>query len=162
MKATSLGPAQLARLAGVSTDTLRHYEREGLLVASRRSNGYREYPTGALGRVRLVQHALSAGFTIEELARILKERDHGGTPCREVRALAASKLERLAHEIEGLMALRDEMRALLKEWDDRLAKAAEGKRARLLESWTQVPTARGEATAHRERYGLSGRKGRTK
>ncbi len=160
MKETSLGPAQLARLAGVSTATLRHYEREGLLAASRRSNGYREYLSEALGRVRLVQHALSAGFTIEELARILKERDQGGTPCHEVRSLAASKLVQVEREIEGLTALRDEMRALLSDWDARLARTSEGKRARLLESWTEKPTARGEAAAHGERYGLQGRRRR--
>lgn len=58
---------ELARAAGVSTDTLRHYERKGVLGAARRpANGYREYPPEALGRVLLVRRALAFGFTLGE------------------------------------------------------------------------------------------------
>jgi MerR family mercuric resistance operon transcriptional regulator len=54
----------LARLAGVSSDTLRVYEKKGLLPApSRSANGYREYPTDAARRVRVVRQALALGFT---------------------------------------------------------------------------------------------------
>jgi DNA-binding transcriptional MerR regulator len=60
----------LARAAGVSTDTLRHYERKGVLGAPRRSaNGYREYPPESLERVRLIRRALCFGLTLDELAR---------------------------------------------------------------------------------------------
>ncbi len=62
-----LRSGELARLAGVSTDTLRHYERKGLLARPRRScNGYREYPASDLDRVRLVRGALGIGFTLNE------------------------------------------------------------------------------------------------
>ena len=65
-----LRAGELAQLAEVSTDTLRHYERKGLLAAPRRSvNGYREYPKSALGRVRLVRRALEIGFTLDVAAR---------------------------------------------------------------------------------------------
>src|ERR1700760_5028296 len=85
----------LAREAGVSPDTLRHYERKGVLPKPRRSpNGYREYPPEALARVLLVRRALAFGFTLDELARLLRARDRGGSPCREGRALAASQLAR--------------------------------------------------------------------
>src|SRR6185295_15337497 len=84
---------ELARLAGVSPDTLRHYERKRLLQRPRRSaNGYREYPPSTLDRVHLVRRALAVGFTLDELARILSVRDQGGAPCRQVRALAGEKL----------------------------------------------------------------------
>jgi DNA-binding transcriptional MerR regulator len=83
---------ELARECGVSTDTLRHYERIGVLPRPKRTaSGYREYPADAGKRVRLVRRALGIGFTLDELAGILQTRDAGGAPCREVRALAESK-----------------------------------------------------------------------
>ena len=126
---------ELARAAGVSTDTLRHYERKGVLGAPRRSaNGYREYPPEALARVLLVRRALAFGFTLDELARVLGTRERGGAPCREVRALAACKLEEVESRLRELRALRGDLRSILGEWDERLSGAADGERAGLLES----------------------------
>jgi DNA-binding transcriptional MerR regulator len=126
---------ELARAAGVSTDTLRHYERKGVLGAPRRSaNGYREYPPEALGRVLLVRRALAFGFTLDELARVLRTRERGGAPCREVRALALAKLEEVESRLRELRELRGELQAILGEWDERLSEAADGGRAGLLES----------------------------
>ncbi len=126
---------ELARAASVSTDTLRHYERRGVLGAPRRSaNGYREYPPEALARVLLVRRALAFGFTLDELARVLRTRERGGAPCREVRALAAGKLAEVEARLGELLELRGELRAILEEWDSRLAGAAGGARAGLLES----------------------------
>jgi DNA-binding transcriptional MerR regulator len=126
---------ELARAAGVSTDTLRHYERKGVLGAPRRSaNGYREYPPEALARVLLVRRALAFGFTLDELARVLRTRERGGAPCREVRALAAGKLAEVESRLRELLALRGELRAILGEWDERLSVAADDGRAGLLES----------------------------
>jgi len=89
-----LRSGELAAAAGVSVDTLRHYERRGLIEPARRlANGYRSYPRAAVSRVRLIQSALSMGFGLDELARILRARDGGRSPCQEVRALAAGKLE---------------------------------------------------------------------
>src|SRR6266404_5381549 len=84
---------ELAKAAGVSTDTLRHYERKGLLTPRRSPNGYRAYPAQALDRVRLVRTALALGFRLDDLARVFKVRSNGGAPCRQVRALAAAKLD---------------------------------------------------------------------
>ncbi|HEX8501509.1 MAG TPA: heavy metal-responsive transcriptional regulator [Pyrinomonadaceae bacterium] len=132
---TSLRSGELARLAGVSTDTLRHYERKGVLARPRRgANGYRQYPPGALARVRLVRRALDVGFTLDEIARVLSTRDSGAAPCKEVRALAASKLAEVEERLARLIELRDELRATLKEWDGRLYKTPEGGHAGLLES----------------------------
>lgn len=132
---TSLRSGELARLAGVSTDTLRHYERKGVLARPRRaSNGYRQYPPGALARVLLVRRALAFGFTLDELARVLRVRDRGAAPCREVRELAAEKLAEVEVRLAELAGLRDELRATLNEWDGRLAAAPEGASAGLLES----------------------------
>jgi DNA-binding transcriptional MerR regulator len=67
---------QLANLTGLSTDTLRHYERLGLLPLPQRTAGnYREYPPASQLRVELVQRALTIGFSLPELKAILAVRD---------------------------------------------------------------------------------------
>ncbi len=138
----SLRPGELARIAGVSTDTLRHYERKGLLSAKRSPNGYREYPSDAPARLNLVRHALSVGFSLDELASFLNVRDRGGSPCHQVRALASRKLEDLEVRIKGLQQLRNDLRTMLADWDARLASTKNGGRALLLESLAEAPAAR--------------------
>lgn len=132
----------VARIAGVSTDTLRHYERKGLLTPRRSPNGYREYPPQTIERIRMIRRALAVGFTLDELTRIFTVRDRGGVPCREARALAATKLESIEAQILDMAALRDELHTLLLAWDERLAKTPEGEQARLLETWAanDLPT----------------------
>ncbi|MBA3766845.1 MAG: heavy metal-responsive transcriptional regulator [Acidobacteria bacterium] len=126
---------ELAQLAKVSTDTLRHYERKGVLARPRRLiNGYREYTAEALDRVRLVRRALSVGFTLDELAQILRERDRGRPPCRRVRELAAAKLSDLETRLGEMIATRNELRATLEHWDTRLKKTEPGEPAALLEA----------------------------
>ena len=94
---------EIARNAGVSVDTLRHYERRGLLPKPRRlDNGYRIYPPEALERVLLIQRALSVGFTLDELEKLLRARDRGHPPCLEVRSIAARRLR----EVEQQLATR--------------------------------------------------------
>src|SRR5689334_21324824 len=140
MKAASvsngaLSSGQLADLAGVSRDTLRHYERKGVLPRPLRgNNGYRRYPPEALQRVQLVRRALSVGFTLDELAKVLKVRDAGGAPCEDVRKMAAQKLLHVQDQLRELTNLRDDLQKILRDWDARLAHRANGNRANLLES----------------------------
>jgi MerR family copper efflux transcriptional regulator len=124
----------LARLTGVSSDTLRHYEKVGVLPKPpRTASGYRQYPESAVQRVRMVRRAMAIGFTLEELARVLQTRDRGGAPCRRVRELAASKLENVEEQLVEMTLLRDQLRTLLETWDNRLAQTPPGERALLLE-----------------------------
>ena len=77
----AIASGELARLAGVSPDTLRHYERVGVLPKPARSeNNYRVYPEAALPRVLMVRRALAFGFSLPELAIVLKERESGTPP----------------------------------------------------------------------------------
>lgn len=137
-----LRSAELARLCGLSTDTLRYYERKGLLRAGRSANGYREYPPQSEDRIRLVQNALSVGFTLDELARLLRIREKGGAPCREVRELAAEKLKDLTTQLRSLSALRSELRRMLGRWDTKLAATRMGDRAHLLDMLRDMPPSR--------------------
>jgi len=145
---------ELAKLAAVSSDTLRHYERKGVLARPRRgTNGYRQYPSADLRRVRLVRQALSVGFTLDELARILKVRDEGGAPCEEVRNLAAQKLSKIETQLRDLMKLRNDLRVTLRDWDARLARRSHGERLGLLESLSVESHQRNShpVTSHLER-----------
>jgi MerR family copper efflux transcriptional regulator len=123
-------------MAGVSTDTLRYYERCHLLPAVPRSaSGYRLFPPQALVRVCLIQGALAIGFSVKELAAVFGERDRGGAPCHRVRALAAEKLVALEARIRDKLSWRRELRKTLAEWDCLLEETPRGQRARLLEAF---------------------------
>jgi DNA-binding transcriptional MerR regulator len=142
---------ELAALAGVSRDTLRHYERVGVLPAPfRAANGYRLYRAGALERVRLVRRALAVGFSLDELAQILAARRRGETPCRRVRTLAADKLETIRTRLGELEKLRDELAAVIADWDRRLAGKPEDEAAGLLETLgAEAPQDGGQAAKKR-------------
>jgi DNA-binding transcriptional MerR regulator len=126
---------ELSRLAGVSSDSLRHYERLGILPKPARTNGgYRDYPASSLDRVRLIQSALKVGFSLSELATIFQMRDRGEVPCRRVRDIAENKLHDLRQQISALQSMRDQIERIVKDWDARLARTSKGRQARLLES----------------------------
>ncbi len=153
-RVTGYRSGALARKAGLSADTLRHYERRGLLPKAKRSaNGYRSYPPEALDRVLLIQRALSLGFTLEELTKFLRARDGGHPPCREVRSLAGERLREVETALSELSQLRDALRAILKEWDTRLAKPAGGAPLHLLESLSsQISSRPGAASLTSRRF----------
>jgi DNA-binding transcriptional MerR regulator len=117
---------ELAKATGVSTDTLRHYERKGVLNSHRAGNGYRQYPEDALERVRMVRQGLAIGFTLDELRSIFQVFDRGGAPCQQVRNLAVNKLAQIETHLEEVTALRNDLRDALKDWDKRLAKTTSG------------------------------------
>jgi DNA-binding transcriptional MerR regulator len=132
-----IGPRALAAATGVSTDTLRHYERLGLLSGVRRTDaGYRRYSPDQVARVQLIQRALLVGFSLNDLARALRRRDTAAPPCRQVRALVADRFDDLERQIDDLARLRDALRTLLSEWDQRLAGTKPGQPARLLDMLT--------------------------
>jgi MerR family transcriptional regulator, copper efflux regulator len=131
----SLRSGDLALVAGVSTDTLRHYERLGILKKPPRTDGgYRAYPADALDRVNLIRNALASGFTLRELSTILRVRDGGGAPCQQVAELAREKVRQLKIQISQLVLLRDSLKQTVREWDRRLKQVPNGDRAGLLES----------------------------
>jgi DNA-binding transcriptional MerR regulator len=148
---------ELARAAGVSVDTLRHYEKKGLLAAPHRGeNGYRSYAPAALQRVRVIQRALDMGFTLGDLTRVLRQRDAGGAPCAQVRAIAAQRLEELESRIAALLELRDELRGVVREWSGRVASLRPGERAGLLDALAATPPT-GAKTPMPRRSGTRGR-----
>jgi DNA-binding transcriptional MerR regulator len=125
---------EVAERTGVSVDTIRHYERLGLLPkAARTSAGYRQYSPSAVERVRLVRHALRFGFSLRDIAGFLRVRASGGQPCRDVRAAAERILTAVDQRIAELTAARTDMVQTLRNWDRRLARTPVNRPARLLE-----------------------------
>jgi DNA-binding transcriptional MerR regulator len=104
----------------------------------RSANGYRQYHAESVRRVLWIRRALAAGFTVKELALILAERDRGGVPCPQVRALGAEKLAMLEQRLRELRRQRRDLRALLADWDRRLAAAGPRRRAGLLDALAEA------------------------
>jgi MerR family copper efflux transcriptional regulator len=137
-----LRSGELARLAGVSKDTLRHYERIGVLPEAERTDSrYRLYPATALRRVLVARAALELGISLRELAEIFAMRDSGQPPCDEVRQLARKRLTAVDKQIESLILLRDHISSLLQNWDKRLSGLPAGEYAHLLETLVPEPEA---------------------
>jgi DNA-binding transcriptional MerR regulator len=135
-----LRSGDVSRLAGVSADTLRHYERLGILPPSQRTNGgYRIFSDAAVERVRLVQRALQLGFSLTELSEILRTRDKGGVPCHRVLTLTEEKLRSLGQRIEELQRTQNYMRKLVRDWREKLKRTPQGDRAMLLHSLVDRP-----------------------
>jgi len=125
---------ELARASGLSPDSLRHYERLGLLPRPDRTRGgFREYPEETVRRVKVIQRSLAIGFTLAELAGIFRDRASGRAPCQRVRALATEKLLSLEARVAELEWLRTALEQTLAAWDQRLARAPAGRPAGLLE-----------------------------
>jgi len=138
---------QLARQSGVSADTIRHYEKIGLLPKPVRTPaGYRVYRESVVDRVRLIQNALGFGFSLKQLEVFLGVRAAGGAPCKHVRAVGAQLLDAIEGRIAQLTASREAIRETLELWDRRLSATPEGQRAYLLEA---LPTAEGRPLVDR-------------
>jgi MerR family transcriptional regulator, copper efflux regulator len=132
---TTLRSGALAKATGLSPDSIRHYERIGVLPrASRTDSGYRVYPASALERVLVVQRALRIGFTLAELAEVLKARDAGGAPCGRVYQLAQEKLRGIEEDLEALRRTKRYMKKVLADWEQRIQKTGTGQKSHLLYS----------------------------
>jgi DNA-binding transcriptional MerR regulator len=144
-----LRSGELARLTGVSADTLRHYERLGILPTSlRTSGGYRMFPPSAVERVQMAQRALQLGFSLSEVSEILRSRDNGDVPCHRVLNLTEEKLRSVSQQIKELRRTEAYMRKLVREWRKKLKHTPTGDRAMLLHSLVNAP---GESLKNRKR-----------
>lgn len=104
----------MAAAAAVNAQTLRYYERRGLLPEPHRSaSGYRAYPPDAVRRVRFIKRAQELGFTLDEVETLLHLADGGPDSCDGVRAMATVKVADLERRIADLEALRDGLARLV-------------------------------------------------
>jgi DNA-binding transcriptional MerR regulator len=109
--------SELARRAGVTADTVRHYTRCGLLVPVRdKSNGYNCYSSGDLTRLLFIRKARLLGFSVGNVQDILKESSHGNSPCPKVRKLLDQHLQETRRKLEDLESLQVRMEHAVALW----------------------------------------------
>jgi len=114
--ARGLRIAELAELVGVSTDTVRYYERAGLLAPPPRTpSGYRAYEPTAVDRLRFIQGAQRLGLRLRDISDLLSIRDTGVCPCEPAEQLLRRRLDELDAEMARLSALRDQMVAMVEQ-----------------------------------------------
>ncbi|MBI1903695.1 MAG: MerR family DNA-binding protein [Planctomycetia bacterium] len=107
---------ELAERAGVNVETLRFYERQGLLpVPPRRTSGYREYPAEAVDLVRFIRRAQHLGFSLREIKELLNLRAVPRATCADVAGLAQRKIEDVDAKIRDLRAVRSALAELVNE-----------------------------------------------
>lgn len=108
----------VARQTGIGIETLRFYERAGLLEEpARTEGGYRLYDERALQQLGFIKRAQALGFTLDEIKRILAESRAGQKPCGEVRALMRRRLAELDERLRLLQSYRDEVAQTLQQWE---------------------------------------------
>lgn len=130
----------LAAVSGLSRDTLRYYERIGLLGTPPRTDaGYRVYGEQAIKRLKVIRNARRFGFSLAEIRRFMSVRDSGGAPCAEVHRAAQRRLNEVDAQLRELASLRRSMRATLKHWNEKLEATPAGRRAELLEGELRLP-----------------------
>ena len=105
--------SEVALQAGVNVQTLRYYERRGILPEPRRSvSGYRSYDTHAVRTVRFIKAAQQLGFSLEEIDSLLELAVGGPRSCDAAKRLATEKIGELEARIARLSAMRDSLRRL--------------------------------------------------
>ena len=105
--------AALAVKAGVKPDTIRYYERIGLLPSPRRTSGaHRRYDPAALDRLRFIQGAQRLGLRLDQIGDLLAIRDTGECPCEPAATLLNRRLSELDAEIGRLTTLRAELHTM--------------------------------------------------
>ena len=110
----NLKVGDIAREAEVNIQTVRYYERRGLVLpAGRSSGGYRLYTLDAVRVVRFVKRAQALGFSLDEVAKLLELRRDARGPARNVRALASGKIADINARLQGLMSMRDTLSRLV-------------------------------------------------
>jgi MerR family Zn(II)-responsive transcriptional regulator of zntA len=107
-----------ATLAGVSTDTLRYYEKEGLITpASKTAVGYRLYNDDALRRICFIKHAQHCGFTLADILELLTLKHADGACCEDVRSLAIEKKLQIMQKLSALQTMSHALDKLIQGCD---------------------------------------------
>lgn len=110
---SGLRVGELAEATGVTGDTVRYYERVGLLPApDRTAAGYRRYPPKTVERIRFVQGCQRLGMRLADIADLLAIRDTGRCPCGPAEQVLRRRLVELDAQIASLLALRDQVTAM--------------------------------------------------
>lgn len=107
---------QLAERAGVGVETVRFYERKGLLEEpDRRASGYRQYDESVASRLRFIRRAKGLGFTLKEIKDLLELRLDPSTTCADVKSRADAKIADIDSRIQTLQRMKRALETLAEE-----------------------------------------------
>lgn len=113
---TTLTIGQVAKQAGVGIETIRFYERKGLIEEPlRKESGYRQYDATAVARLSFIQQAKALGFSLNEIAELLSLRADTGASTREIKRIAESKLADIDAKIKLLRGMQKALKNLVDE-----------------------------------------------
>src|SRR5258708_2957460 len=116
MTEAKLTIGHIAQSAGVHVETVRYYQRRGLVsLPPKRARGFRYYTPETAGRVRFIKRAQALGMSLNEVQRLLKLDAKGA--CKETRALAAAKLALVESKLKDLVRLRDVLQDMVAACD---------------------------------------------
>jgi DNA-binding transcriptional MerR regulator len=102
--------SDVAEGSGVSADTVRYYEREGLLPPAPRSpSGYREYDSSTTRRIHFIKGAQGFGLKLSEIRELLEIQDKGACPCGHTKALLERRVAEIEEELTRLSQLRQQL-----------------------------------------------------
>ncbi len=105
MNAMTIG--RVAKLAGVGVETIRFYERKGLVAEPPRlASGYRQYPPDTVEQIRFIRRAKDLGFTLKEIKELMSLRHVGGRRREEVRNIAEARMRDIDQKVARLQAMR--------------------------------------------------------
>lgn len=108
----------LANKAGVPAYVVRYYTQIGLLAPSRDSdNGYRQFSTKDVYRVRFIRRAKLLGFRLSDIRKILGDADAGQSPCREVRQIVTQRASDNRERLQELNALQSRIESAVEMWE---------------------------------------------
>lgn len=111
---------EVAKRAGVGVETIRYYERRGLIPRPpARRSGYRQYPDDTVDRLAFIRHAKDLGFTLTEIGELLSLRTHPRSNCIAVKAKAEAKIADVESRIEMLGRMRVTLKRLVAACDRR-------------------------------------------
>jgi MerR family transcriptional regulator, copper efflux regulator len=109
---------QVATAAGLGVETVRYYERRGLIPEPARSDaGYRLYPADTVRRLRFIVRAKTLGFTLQEVGELLSLRARPGAGCADVQSQAEAKIEDIDARLVQLEAMKRTLSELVKRCD---------------------------------------------
>lgn len=110
---------EVAKLSGIGIEALRFYERGGLLGRpGRTQSGYRVYDEAVLERLDFIKRAQVLGFSLDEIKRIIADKQAGRSPCLEVREIVRHRLEELDERMKEMRRYRRELGAALGQWEE--------------------------------------------
>ena len=118
MQTNELKIGEVSKRSGVAIDTIRFYERQGLLGRpARTASNYRVYGAEVVERLEFIRRAQVLGLTLSEISEVIHEKDTGHSPCAHVREIVRRRLDDLDQRLKEMKRYRNELASTLEQWE---------------------------------------------